>query len=314
MAIEKPFKPETFWEKIVFRSSFALGFLGIFALASLQNAPAGKQSAAAETPGLLARRYQEGEKLSYHMKGLNEDWRYEVQADGVVKRDSSGKYFEEYAWSHLVSGGTPVTLSPATSNFRQVVSLAPETSPSFPDLSQVDRRLIGPITDWMTFYADLWLANRLNKLSHPGDHFYFKRGTPNSWADGNHVLLGEDSIDFDLTLKDVNQTDKIATLLVRHVPPEKPEIKIPVEWMWSPVADSPNNWVQVEKKPDGKYLAEVGKETFDVQIKVSLANGKILSAKIDNPVETVSRECAGAALTNCTASVPHHILRQIEIY
>ncbi len=32
MAIEKPFKLETFWEKIVFSGSFALGFLGIFAL------------------------------------------------------------------------------------------------------------------------------------------------------------------------------------------------------------------------------------------------------------------------------------------
>jgi hypothetical protein len=47
---------------------------------------------------------------------------------------------------------------------------------------------------------------------------------------------------------------------------------------------------------------------------VSLADGKILSAKIDNPVDAVSRECADAALTSCTASVPHHILRQIEIY
>lgn len=313
MAIEKPFKPETSWKKIVFRGYFALAFLDIFALASLQNAPAEKQSAA-ETQGLLARRYQEGEKLSYHMKGVNENWRYEIQADGVVKRDSSGKYFEEYAWSHLISDGTPVALSPATSNFRQIVSLAPETPPSLPNLSQVDLRLIGPITDWMTLYVDLWMANRLKKLSHAGDHFYFKRGTPNSWADGNYVLLGEDSIDFDFTLKDVNQTDKIATLLVRHVPPEKPEINIPVEWMRPPVADTPNNWVEVEKRPNGKYLAEVGKETFDVQIKVSLANGKILSAKIDNPVEAVSRECIDATLTNCTVSVPHHILRQIEIY
>jgi len=313
MALEKPCRPETLWEKIVFRGSFALGFLGIFALASLQNAPAEKQSAA-ETPGLLARRYQEGEKLSYHMKGVNEKWRYEIQTDGVVKRDSSGRYFEEYTWSHLISDGVPVTFSSTTSNFRQIVSLAPETPPSLPNLSQVDPRLIGPITDWMTFYVDLWLANRLKKLSHAGDHFYFKRGTPNSWADGKHVSLGEDSIDFDFTLKNVNQTDEIATLLVRHVPPEKPEIRIPVEWMRPPVADTPNNWVEVEKRPNDKYLAEVGKETFDVHIEVSLANGKILSAKINNPVEAVLRECADATLTNCTASVPHHILRQIEIY
>jgi hypothetical protein len=40
----------------------------------------------------------------------------------------------------------------------------------------------------------------------------------------------------------------------------------------------------------------------------------ILSAKIDNTIEAVSRECADATLTSCTASVPHRILRQIEVY
>lgn len=295
-------------------SASLLVLCGVTLQVSLQNASGEKQTAA-EPPGLLERRYQAGEKLSYHMKGVNENWRYEIQVDGVVKQDSSGKYFEEYTWSHLISDGTAAALSPVSSSFRQIVSLTPETPPSLPNLTQVDYHLIGPITDFMTFYVDLWLANRLKKLSHAGDHFYFKRGTPNSWADGNYVLLGEDSIDFDFTLRDVNQTDKVATLLVRHVPPEKPEVNIPVEWMRPPVADAPNNWVEVKKKgPNGKYLAEVGKETFDVLIKVSLADGKILSAKIDNPVEAVSRECADATLTNCTASVAHHILRQVEVY
>jgi hypothetical protein len=278
-----------------------------------QNPPADKQ-AAPPSPGLLARRYQEGEKLSYHMKAVNEKWHYEIQADGVVKRDPSGKYFEEYAWSHMVSDGTPITLSPASSNFRQAVTLSPEAPPSFPNLGKVDTKMIGPITDWMTFYADLWLADKLNTLNHTGDHFYFKRGTPNSWADGNYVVLGEDSIDFDFTLKEVNQAQKTATLVVRHVPPEKPEIRIPVDWMRAPVADTPNNWVEMKKMPDGKYLAEVGKETFEVQIKVSLVDGKILSAKIVNPVEAITRECTDAALTSCTDPAPHHILRQIEVY
>lgn len=287
-------------------------FGGVALHGALQDVPAGKQNTAPQA-GLLARHYQEGEKLSYQMKGVNESWKYEIQADGVVKKDSTGKLFEEYAWTHFVSDGKPVTLKPGTSGFRQVVSLAPETPPSFPNLSQADLSLVGPITDWMTIYVDLWLANRLNKLNRAGDHFYFKRGTPNSWADGNYVLLGEDSIDFDFTLADVNQPERFATVVVRHVPPEKPEIKIPAEWMRAPVADTPNNWVEVEKLPNGKYLAEVGKETFDVQIKVSLVNGKILSAKIDNPVEALRRECADAALTSCGEAAPHHILRQIEI-
>jgi hypothetical protein len=72
--------------------------------------------------------------------------------------------------------------------------------------------LIGPITDLLTFYSDLWLADRMGKLSHAGDHFYQNHGTPASWADGNIVVIGETSIDFDVTLADINPSDKVATL------------------------------------------------------------------------------------------------------
>jgi hypothetical protein len=126
-------------------------------------------------------------------------------------------------------------------------------------------------------------------------------------------MTGEDSIDFDLTLEDVNRTNNTATVIVRHVPPEKPEIRTPADWMRKPVADTPNNWVQVTRTKSGKYLAAVGKETFDVEIRLSLADGKILSGSIDNPVETTERECEDAALTKCGDPRPHRIRRQIEI-
>ncbi|MFZ0797242.1 MAG: hypothetical protein WCA13_02025 [Terriglobales bacterium] len=262
---------------------------------------------------LLRRRYREGEKLTYHMKGINEDWHYEVQADGIVKKDSAGTYFEQYRWSNLISDNQKAALSPASLDFRQQLTLDRNHNSAFPNLSQVDSRLIGPITDFMNFYVDLRLAVRTGKLAHPGDHFYFKRSAANSWADGTDVLIGEDAIDFDLTLQDVNRSDNTATLVVRHVPPEKPEIRLPADWMRKPVADTANNWVQVRRTKNGKYLAGVGKETFDVEIKVSLADGKIVSGNLDNPVETIERECEDAALTRCSDPRPHPIRRQIEI-
>jgi hypothetical protein len=265
-------------------------------------------------PTVLLRRYHEGEKLTYQMKGMNENWHYEIQADGIVKKDPAGTYFEEYRWSNLISDNQKTALPAASLDFRQQVTLDPGRNPSFPNLGHVDTRLIGPITDFMTFYVDLWLAVKIGKLTHSGDHFYFKRGTTNSWADGNYTLIGEDSIDFDLALKDVNPSNNMATMIIRHVPPEKPEIKLPGDWMHKPVAGTANNWVQVQKSRDGKYLAAVGKETFDVEISVSLADGKILSGSIDNPVETIERECADAALTNCSDPKPHRIRRQIEIH
>jgi len=262
---------------------------------------------------LLFRRYQEGEKLTYHMKGINENWHYEIQADGIVKKDSAGAYSEEYQWSNLISDNQKVVLPAASVDFRQELTIDPNHNPLFPNLSRVDTKLVGPITDLMTIYIDLWLAKKVGKLEKTGDHFYFKRSNTNSWADGNYTLIGEDSIDFDFILRDVDRADGTATLIVRHVPPEKPEVKIPAEWMRKPVADTANNWVQVQKMQSGKYLAAMGKETFDDEIRLSLADGKILSGTIHNPVVTVERECTDAALTTCGAPRPHPILRQIEI-
>ena len=79
------------------------------------------------------------------------------------------------------------------------------------------------------------------------------------------MVLGESSIDFDITLTQVDVAHGVATLLVRHVPPKKPQLKLPAVWMHEPVADTPNNWVSVARNA-GNYVAEVGKETFDVQL------------------------------------------------
>jgi len=264
-------------------------------------------------PNPLRRRYQEGQKLTYHMKGINQDWHYQIDATGVVKKDSAGRYFEEYGWSNFSSSRSGDSLPAASATFRQVVSLDPGYTPSMPDLRPM-LMMVGPITDLLTFYVDLQMAIRLGSLVHAGDHSYVKFGRPASWADGAYVLLGEDSIDFDLTLKDINQAEQTATLVVRHVPPEKPVIKIPAPWMSAPVAGTANNWVQIEKRSEGKYVAGIGKETFEVEIKVSLADGKILSVKMDNPVEVSERECTDRELSSCGTARRYQIRRQIEMY
>lgn len=261
----------------------------------------------------LIRHYAEGQKLTYKMRGMNESWQYQVQAHGIVKRDSNGTYFEDYRWSHLVSAGQAVTLSAASLHFVEQLTLDANRQPAFPKLGRIDPRLIGPVTDMFTFYSDLWLAEKLGTLRRPGDRFYFKHGTPASWADGNAVLIGQDSIDFDFTLKDIDRSSDTATLLIRHIPPKKPEIALPAEWIHQPVADTANNWVQVRKSGAGKYLAAVGKELFDVRIVVSLVDGKILSASMDNEVKAIERECSDAALSQCLDPKPHLIHRQISI-
>ncbi len=295
------------------RSSPVLQRFGFALLCMLCAPQLPAQSASPSTPiPSLTRHYTEGEKLSYHMKGDNDGWIYEVQANAVVKKNADGHFVEEYAWSDFKSNA-PMSLSPASLNFRQTLSLDPAIQPSIPDLSQVQPFLIGPITDLLTFYGDLWLAIRQSTLTRTGDHAYVKFGGPSSWADGTYVILGEDSIDFDLTLKELNASTQVATLLVQHVPPPQPKVKLPAPWMQAPVSDTPNNWIDVKKNAAGKYIAQVGKETFDVEIKVSLKDGEILSATQENLVQTRQRECSDAAFVDCGPPSDHQIHRQIEL-
>ena len=165
----------------------------------------------------------------------------------------------------------------------------------------------------MTFYADVWLAIRQPGLRQAGDRVRVDHGDANSWADGMRVVLGEDSIDFEITLGEASTISGTRGLLVRHIPPNQPKIRLPAEWMRVLVADVPNNWVQVIKLEEGRYVAAVGKETFDAQIQLSLENGRIISADLKNPVEVFERECKDEALTQCEDGSRYQIMRQIQI-
>lgn len=273
---------------------------------------------AAAAPSILTRHYEEGEKLSYHMKATNKDrvtaQAYEIDGIAVVKKNSAGNFVEEYAWTNFVLDGKPFPMTPAMKDFRQILSLDPAVPTSVPNLTQVIP-MVGPVTDMLTFYADLWLSTKLNKFAKPGGHFYFDAMSahPNSWADGTYTIIGEEVIAFDMTLTGIDAANKIATLEVRHVPPANPQIKLPAEWMRTPVVDTPNNWVELQKTSDGKYSGQVGKETFDVIIKISTIDGKILSATMDNPVEVIERDCTDVELTKCGEPMRYQIRRQVEI-
>jgi hypothetical protein len=197
--------------------------------------------------------------------------------------------------------------------FSELLSLDPGWMPSAPDLSKADPKMVGPILDLMTFYVDLWIMNKVGILQRPGDHFYFPNPQVGSWADGTQVILGKSHIDFDLNIQSIDPLKHTAVVVIHHVPPSHPNLQFPAAWMQTPVADTANNWVQVTKTKDGKYAVGVGKETFDVTITVSTADGSILSASMDNPVVMSGRDCDDAALTKCGVALPHTIHRHVEI-
>jgi hypothetical protein len=127
--------------------------------------------------GLLNRRYRDGERLSYLMKGRNNDHTYQVRLTAVVKKRADGKFVEEYGWSDLMADGVPQPLTAASQEFRQAVTLAEGSPFTMPDLSRVQTGLIGPVTDLLTFYADLFLATQAGQLREPGDRFFFANPT-----------------------------------------------------------------------------------------------------------------------------------------
>lgn len=292
----------------VFVCLAGLGAFGAYRSGRQSNAPESRKT------NLFTRQYHEGEKLSYHMKATNKGrlktMSYEAQADGVVRKDAAGHFYEEYQWSGVAWNGQTAAVAP---DFRQILSLDTGSRPQLPDLQKAGPALVGPSLDLFTFYTDLILALGQPNLNAAGDHAYVKLGGPNSWAAGEGLILGEDSIDFDLTVQSVDRSANVATLLVRHVPPPQPKIHIPADWMQTPIADAPNNWVEVGKTNTGKYVARIGMETFDDVIRISLTDGRILSATMDNPVEVSERECDDAALTVCEAPIRYQIRRQIAI-
>lgn len=293
--------------------------LGIFSPMHLQSQSAkdAQPAAAPASSPTLERHYREGEAVAYKMTCVNQGHqgtiRYEARAEGVVKKADSGVFFEELAWTELQLNGAEYALSPASRELRQTMSLDSKFPFAIPDLSKVQPILIGPITDLLAFYADTMLSMSQKDLVRAGDHVYVKNGKPNSWADGSYVVFGQDSIDFDITLQSINSSAQIATLMVRHVPPAQSQIKFPAAWMLEPVGQSQNNWAEVEKGQDGKFAAQVGRETFEANIKIALATGRIVSATMDNPVEVLERTCNNAALSDCGSPVRYGIRRQITL-
>lgn len=300
-------------------------------------------------PPPWVRRYTQGEKIIYHMRGTNRDregtWVYAFDADAVVTKDADGSFHEDYSWKNLTSmhtrdatdlfsltqpgawrdlvkGQKALVLPAASVAYRQRLALPAvaraddfmKVAAAMQDLSKVDASMVGPIADLTTFYVDLMFCSRFGATAKAGDRRYIDSGgRVNSWADGSHVLLGADSIDFDCQVKEINQKARTATLSIDHVPAKNSRIQFPAPWMKIPVSDTPNNWVQVIKNEDHTFTAAVGKETFAVTICVGLADGKILEARMDNRVEVLERKCQDATLTTAGDPVRFEIRRQIDL-
>jgi len=271
-----------------------------------------------ELPPPLTRSYRAGETVRYVMSGSHRspagERRYTAESEGRVERGADGAFFETTRWVRLEVDGQAVALDGPSADFRQQLSLDADYEMPFPDIRGVNPMLIGPIFDLMTFYVDLHPSLQQGRLAAAGDRVHVPHGEPNRWADGTRVLVGEDCIDFELSL--VQVTEDGAQLRVMHVPPAKSSVALASDWMRVPVGAAPNNWVQVVREGGGAapaFVAAVGHETFDVDIRVDRATGRIVSAVMENPVDVVQRRCRDEALRDCDDPTAYRIFRRIEL-
>lgn len=257
----------------------------------------------------LQRRYVDGAVSHYTMTGDNDGWRYSIQAADTVRRDTAGRFYEELAWSELSSNTQP-TLNAASQALRQTVSLDdPAHYMKVPNLAGVQPLLIGPITDTLTFYSDLLLAMHAN-LSRVGQTAYVPRTTANSWADDQHVLVGEDVVDVSLRVEAVDPASHTETILIQHVPPAALHIQVPAPWMQSAASTPPYNFVQVTKT-DAGFATELGKEHFDVRLVLDTQDGHLVSATMHNPVSMVAQQCTDRDLKQCGPESQKSTLREV---
>jgi hypothetical protein len=282
---------------------------------AVKETPAGPP---AETPAPLGlrRTYTEGEIFKYKLEldhsTTGTDASTAVSSATVtVKKRADGVFYEAWQWTGIQKNGREIKLPPESRDFRQLLSLDAGFKLAIPDLSKI-YPLIEPVTDALTFYADVRLAARKGLLLKAGDHVFVEHGLPNSWA-GGPTVLGRDCVNFDLTLTEVNAAENTATLRAMHVPTAQGCGAAPAPWMEKPVSDTPNNWYQVRKEGRSIYLAGMATETFDDEIIISLSDGRIISASQRNRVEGETRTCMDEQLTRCGAPGKFVIVRNIRL-
>ncbi len=273
------------------------------------------------------REYKEGEIFYYKMDALNDGRRYQAISRHKVEKTEDGKYFEKISWIYLKHDGSEIDLSPMK-DFEQILSLDKSFEFVIPDITKIKtelrRFMAGPVFDLMTFYVDLNPRLYFEKLDslESGTPTRFPYNRPSSWADGFFNVLGEDCLDFVVTLQRYG-ADNLC-LRVEHVPPEANlNINLPEEWMKKPVVKGKeNNWVQVTKsgKPD-EYFVAFGYEYFDVHLFLDKENGMIKYAQMYNPVERlnlISRKIGindniVTSIEDCSPATPQHTFRNVSI-
>src|SRR5580698_1572094 len=91
--------------------------LFLLLIAAIASPGIGSAQTPPAAPSILTRHYQEGEKLTYHMKATNKDrvnsTAYEIDGVATVKKNANGNFVEEFAWTNFMQNGKLFPMTPA---------------------------------------------------------------------------------------------------------------------------------------------------------------------------------------------------------
>ncbi|GAC1351442.1 MAG: hypothetical protein NVSMB1_04520 [Polyangiales bacterium] len=180
---------------------------------------------------------------------------------------------------------------------------------ALPNLTALDPHLTEPVTDIHTFLVAVSPQAGVDQVHSLGERHRSGKPVLGNWSHGAAIPVGEDCIVIEIVLDRFTPTT--ATLVTSFTPPPAPCLTPARSFMSKPVAGRPNNFQQIEVKPDGRD-AMWGKEQFVVTTTVRTSDGVILDAHMDNELTLVMRMgCSDDALEQCRAEVPVRLRRQL---
>lgn len=191
------------------------------------------------------------------------------------------------------------------------LSVAGDANLKLPNLTDLDKRLIEPITDIHTFLVAVSPHAGSDRVHNVGDRHAGVKPAIGQWAQAPALPVGEDCISIEVELREL--TAKTATYVTTFSPPKEPCLTPAYPAMSKPVAEVPNNFQQIEVK-EGMRDALWGHEGFVVTATVARDTGGILSADMDNVLDLKMRMgCSDEALENCKMELPVKLTRHLSL-
>ncbi len=234
---------------------------------------------------------------------------HEVPEEGVPR--------ERISFTSLTKRTTEGTedLSQAIAKFPAYeTSVAATSSPALsalPDLTGWDMGVVGPVTDLHTFLIAVSHQVGADRLTRLGETFTTGEAAKASWANGENIPVGEDCIQISVTLLELNA--ETAVYETRFMPPADACLEPLKPWMEAPVVEGTPNNFQQQMMMGPMAAAMWGREQFIITSTVRRADGRILSATMDNPLTLRLKVGCDPNLDSCKHEMPMTIHRKLQL-